>query len=249
MKTIKKYLMGLPRGTKIIVGLNILVYVLFTLLFFLTGIELHRFFAVYPTYSENFHFYQIITCMFVHSIEPTHVIMNLIFVFTLVPNIEKRIGLKNLVISFIIIGITAFISVNFSYHNNKQTIEKQINDIGIDVSDIKLNNSNSQVSQDYLITFEQKRFDTIEQYNHIISKSYGVSGFLFGIILLYVMFNIFNLRKILVVILCLYMMITTFTGVVNPPTILNGSHFAHFGGLVGGLMVYIYLKIKKGCRF
>jgi membrane associated rhomboid family serine protease len=243
MKKIKTYFTSLPKGVKTIVGINILVYFIFVLVYFLSGVELHNYFGAYPTYSENFHLYQIFTSMFVHTIEPSHIISNLIFILIFTPSVEKKIGTKNLYISLVFIGIFAYLFVNNAFYNNKNYFENQIKKIGINVEEIET--KNGLVSEKYLINVDVKKYNVVKDYNYVISKTYGASGFLFGMILLYLLFNLKNIRKAIPLLLGGYFLYITIDDFINSSTIYNGSTFAHFGGVVGGLVFYIYFKTKK----
>lgn len=243
MKKIKTYFTNLPKGVKTIVGINILVYFIFVLVYLLSGVELQNYFGAYPTYSENFHLYQIFTSMFVHSISPNHIITNLIFILIFTPNVEKKIGTKNLYLSLVFIGVFTYSFVNVTFYRNKHHLENQIKKIGINVEEIET--ENGLVSEKYLMDIDPKNYNVVKNYNYVISKTYGASGFLFGMILLYILFNLKNIRKVIPLLLGGYFLYITIDDFINSSTIYNGSTFAHFGGIVGGLVFYIYFKIKK----
>jgi len=244
MKRIKRYLTNLPIGVKLIVGINLVVYFVFILTKIIFNISLETYFGAYPTYSENFNVFSIFTSMFVHSFSPLHIIMNMGFILVFSPFVERKLGTKLFITSYFIIGLMGYMLINYSYHQNKISIEKSIGCIGIDVNDIKV--VDGLVSHRYLFSLSNPQSKVVVNYDHIISKTYGASSALFGIIILYILFNLSNFKKVFFIVLGTYLVVKSLYLILNSEIILNGTGYAHFGGMIGGVAVFIWYKLKKG---
>jgi len=244
MKKIKPYLSNLPKVTKWIVGLNFLIYVIFLMTKIFTGVNLQDYFAAYPTYSENFNVVTIFTSMFVHVIFPSHVITNMVLILIFTPFVENKIGSKNFLFAYFFIGVFGYLSVNYSYHVNQYNITKSIQNVGLNIGDIKIDGG--VVSNNYLLSLKENQSNVVSNYNYVISKTYGASAALYGIFILYLLFNIVNVKKIIFNLTALYFIVYTVFVVFNNQPILNGGEFAHFGGIVGGFIIFLLYKTKKG---
>jgi len=244
MKKIKTYFANLPKGVKWIVGINIFVYLLFLITNNLIGVKLHNYFGVYPTYSENFNPLQIVSSMFVHKLDFSHLFGNMIVFLIFAPVIEKKFGTKFFIFSYFICGVFAYTFVNYSYLKNKPVIEQSIVKVGIKVENIKI--TNYSVNDFYLSNLSEGQRIKVSDYQYVISKSYGASGAIGGMILIYLLLNIKNLKKILYIILGSYIVYFTMDGITQNGTLLNGTHYAHAGGMFGGLIIYLLYKTKKG---
>jgi membrane associated rhomboid family serine protease len=246
MKTIKSYIANLPKGVKWIVGINIFVYLLFLITNNLIGVKLHNYFGVYPTYSDNFNPIQIVSSMFVHKLDISHLFGNMLVFLIFAPFIEKKFGTKFFIFTYLICGVFAYTFINYSYLKNKPTIEQSIIKVGVNVEDIKI--TNHSIDENYLSKLNRVQRNKVLDYQYVISKSYGASGAIGGMILIYMLFNIKNLKKILYILLGSYIVYLTMDGINQNNTLLNGSHYAHAGGMFGGLIIYLFYKTKKGTK-
>lgn len=246
MKTIKSYIVNLPKGVKWIVGINIFVYLLFLITNNLIGVKLHNYFGVYPTYSDNFNPLQIVSSMFVHKLDISHLFGNMLVFLIFSPFIEKKFGTKFFIFTYLICGVFAYTFVNYSYLKNKPIIEQSIVKVGVKVENIKI--TNYSVDESYLSRLKQDQRKKVLDYQYVISKSYGSSGAIGGMILIYILFNIKNLNKILYVLLGSYIVYLTMDGINQNNTLLNVTHYAHAGGMFGGLIIYLFYKTKKGTK-
>jgi membrane associated rhomboid family serine protease len=43
-----------------------------------------------------------------------------------------------------------------------------------------------------------------------------------------------------------YLVVKSLYLILNSEIILNGTGYAHFGGMIGGVAVFIWYKLKKG---
>ena len=244
MKKIKSYFVNLPKGVKLVLGINLIVYLITILLYTIFNVKLQDYFGLYPTYSENFNLLQLITCPFIHSITSfLHILLNMLFFLIFAPSVENRFGTKFFIFVYFICSFLGCIFVNHAYYENKNTINNNILKVGITPKDIKINDG--YVSKEYLETLNHKQKYVVMDYDYVISKSYGASSAVFGFIIIYIILNLTNFKKILFNVLGLYLIYVTINGILINDEILNGSHYAHFGGMVGGLIFYLYMKIKK----
>jgi membrane associated rhomboid family serine protease len=244
MRTIKTYFTNLPVGVKWIVGLNVSIYIITLIVSLIFGVSLQDYLGAYPTYSENFNVITIFTSMFVHSMDFTHVLSNMILMLVFAPFVENKLGSKNFIFSYLFIGVMGYVAINHSYHVNKLNITESIENSGLDVTKIKI--INGKVCDECLTSPNGDQPNITNDYNYVISKTYGASSSLFGIIVLYVLFNLLIVKKVLYNVLGIYCILTTSLEVFSDQHILNGSQYAHFGGIVGGVVIFIIYKIKKG---
>lgn len=244
MKTFEKYITDLPKGVKFIVLSNIIVYLIFILIKLSLNVSLIDYFSAYPTYSENFNPITILTSIFVHSYFPSHLVMNMIFMLVFAPSVEKSLGLKRFIKLFFFSGIVGFLTVNYSYYQNKKTIEESLKESSIDINNIEI--ENGKVSNEYLSHLDENKSKIVVNYNFVISKTYGASSSLFGIIIFYVLLNLKKIKKILIVLLGLILITNTCIILSEETWLLNGSEYAHFGGMIGSLVFYLFYKLKKG---
>lgn len=225
--------------------LNIGLYVLFVLVDFTNGFELQKVFGVYPTYSEHFRFYQLFTFQFVHSIDPFHLIGNAIYLLFFSPSIEKKLGSKGFILSYFICSWMAFVFINYTYYLNKETIEKNIITSGIHPDSIPVN-ENHEIDPTFYTILSIEQSTAVREYNYIISKTYGASGALYGIIVMYLIINFFNYKKIICLLLGLFGIYENIAEILKPAKLINGSCFAHIGGMIGGLIfLLLFVRFRK----
>lgn len=235
---------GLTPAVKIVVIINISVSLLFYFSEILVGFDPRYLFSAYPTYSNHFHVYQLLTFMFVHSTNPAHVIFNVLFLIIFSPSVEKKFGFRNYILIYMVCAWIGYLFINKSYAMNKEIVEKSIISLGINPEKIPLNERH-EVNEEYMSKLNSKQKIAVEKYNYITSKTNGASGALYGIVLVYILINFFNFRKILFLALAFYFVYQNFENFLEPNDLINGSSFAHFGGMIGGLILGIPLLIKN----
>jgi len=244
MKTIKTYISNLPIGVKWIVGINVVIYLTFLIVNNMFGVRLHNYFGAYPTYSDNFNPLQILSSMFVHKLSISHILVNMLVFLIFAPFIEKKFGTKYFIFIYLICGVFAYIAINYSFIKNKTVIEKSILNVGIDVNNIKI--TNYHVDDNYLSKLKLHQQIKVSDYQYVISKTYGASGAIGGMILIYMLFNIRNIKKIMYIILGSYIIYVTMCAITKESTLLSGSDYAHAGGMLGGLIISLLYVTKKG---
>lgn len=244
MKKIGTYLRNLPTGVKWIVGINIFIYIMTIFVFSVFGVKLQDYLGAYPTYSDNFSLLTILTSMFTHSMNFTHIFFNMLLMLVFAPFVERKLGYKKFIFYYFLIGVMGYTFINYSYHNNKINIIKSIENVGLNIDDVII--IDGEVSNVYLQSLNINQLESVTNYNYVISKTYGSSSSLFGIIVLYIMFNMLNIRKVLYNVLAIYFIVNATFEVFSYQHILNSSHYAHLGGSVCGFVLFILYKTKKG---
>jgi membrane associated rhomboid family serine protease len=243
METIKKYLFSIPKGVKFIVLINLVVYVLTIFTYYVFDVNLTNYLGAYPTYSEYFNPVGVFTSWFTHSINILHILSNVILFLIFAPSIELKLGAKNMFLIYVLCGLVGYASVNYSYYHNKEKIENSLKVLNIDPLSIEI--KDHSVSREYLSTLDEDSIEVVREYNRVISKTYGASSALYGIIAIYLLLNIGNLKKIGFNLLAIYCIGYTTYSLFENTRIFDGSDYAHIGGFMTGL---IFLLIKKASQ-
>jgi membrane associated rhomboid family serine protease len=243
MKKIKNYILGLPKAVKWIFAINVLVYILCLIIFEVFDVKLQNYLGLFPTYSENFNPLQLVTNLFTHLMDFSHIFFNMLYFLIFAPFVEKKLGTKLFIVTYFVCGFFGNVFITYNYYKIKPIIESSIESVGVDIKDIKV--SNFLVDDEYISTLNETQIDAVKEYNNVISKTYGASPSVFGIVLIYLLFNILNIKKIIFNLLSLYLIFLTIVGFVYSTTILTGSDYTHLGGLIGGLLIFIFFKTKK----
>jgi membrane associated rhomboid family serine protease len=157
--------------------------------------------------------------------------------------VENKLGSKFFILTFFICSIFGNLAITYNYYEIKNNVEKSIKDVDLKIKDIKI--TNFFVDDSYINSLNSEQSKVVSNYNHVISKAYGSSSALFGIIFIYLFYNIKNIKKILLNFLCVYLIFNTiFSGITND-IFSCGSDYAHISGVIGGIFMLIYLKLKK----
>ena len=222
--------------------INISVALFFYLFDIISGIDLHFYFSAYPTYSPHFHYYQLVTFMFVHSIDPLHIIFNVLFLLVFSANVEKKIGFNSFIIAYFVCAWVGYIFINQAYSINKIQIEERIISTGISPEKIPINDRH-QVDDKYYLKLNASQINVVKEYNFVTSKTNGASGALFGIIVIYLFLNLLNYRKVLFLLFGFYTLYENYQVLLESSTQINGSCCAHLGGILGGLIIISFYLI------
>lgn len=113
---LKKIFSKITPAVKHIVLINIIIYVLSVCLDLFMNInmtDINQYFGVYCYVDNQFKLHQIFTYMFIHDINPFHIIFNMGFFLLFAPNFENIYGYKITVFSYIFLGIVSFLFFNF----------------------------------------------------------------------------------------------------------------------------------------
>jgi membrane associated rhomboid family serine protease len=240
MKKIKSYFVNLPKGVKLIVGINLGVYLVSLISLFCFSFDINSYLGVYSTHSDNFRIYQLLTSMFVHSYYyPIHIILNLIFLVLFSVSFERMFGFKKYILMYLLSGISCGLFYNLSQNSEFEYTSKKLTNIGIDYK--KLNEFNS-----YFYPKETRKI--IERYIKSNYSGIGASGSVFGFITAFIIFNIRQIKKIGVFVLIGIGLYEIYLNIMNFFPLdydYLGSSVGHIGGMVGGVIFLTYIKLKK----
>jgi membrane associated rhomboid family serine protease len=244
MKKTLNYFKSIPVITKTICLLSVFFYLFSNVLYGIFNIKIQNYLGLYPFYSENFNILQLITSPFIHSIYFEHIFFNILFFLIFAPLVENKMGTKLFFSLCVVSSLFANLFVNYSYYVNKDIIEMEINKSGIEISNIKI--QDGLVDESFLNDLSKEKKEKVMEYNYVISKTYGSSGMLYGIIILYFLLVFINYKKIFFILLSLFLIYNEIYNLIDVQNILNGSSYSHVGGMVGGLIIFLRYKIKKG---
>jgi membrane associated rhomboid family serine protease len=240
MKTIKTYITNLPVGVKTIIGINLFFYLISSISLFIFSFDVNYYFGFHPTHSGEFKFYQLFTFMFTHSYDPIHITLNLILFLFFSVSFERKFGIKNYILVYITTSLVCVLSFNFLKNYEIEYCKKKLISKNIDVRSI---------TQDDQYQYPKETRILIDRYFDSQTYGVGASGALFGFVGTFMFFNIISLKKIkTILIFCFagYMIYNNIVIFYPYDYNLSGSAIGHLGGLVTGLILSLYFKIKKG---
>lgn len=239
-----KYFKNIPIITKCLIVTCLMIYVISTILYSFFNVKIQNFFGLYPFYSENFNWFQLITSPLIHSTSFNHIFFNMVFFLIFAPFVENKIGSKLFFSLCIISSLIANLFINYSYYINKDLIEGEIKKLGIEISNIKI--KDGVVDESSLNNLSEEKKKKVMDYSHVISKTYGSSGILYGVIVIYFLLVFLNYKKTFFILLSLFLIYNEICNFTYYDNLLNFSSYAHVGGMVGGLIIFLLHKIKKG---
>ena len=209
------------------------ILIINVLLFIATGIlsappfniDLTRVLGLHYWESDLFKPWQIVTYMFMHGNIP-HILFNMFAVWMFGSHIENRWGSKRFLNYYLLTGLgAAFLHYLIFHFYTLPGIPSQV----------------------YSNTFPLTAYEYFLQNSVVV----GASGSLFGILLafgvlfpntlLYLYFAIPIKAKYFVI---GYGLLELFSGISNNPGD-NVAHFAHLGGMLFGLLIFGYWKLKN----
>jgi membrane associated rhomboid family serine protease len=226
----------LPTVTKNIIIINVILYVATILLINTKGFDLTSYLGLHYYLASDFKPHQFITYIFMHSINPTHILFNMIGVYMFGQVLEQVWGPKRFLIFYLVTGLGAALAHYVVLHFQIQSV-------------LLLENEKFA-----LMETAAEKADWIEQkYAYLNSHVVvGASGSLFGILgafgLLFpntelMIYFLFPIKAKWLVIL--YGAFEIYSGIKNNPAD-NVAHFAHIGGLVVGIiLVLIWRKDRN----
>lgn len=214
---------GVPRVTKNLIIINVIIFLasLINREFMVSGFALF-----YPT-SRYFHWWQIVTHMFMHG-SFWHIFFNMYTLFIFGVVVERMIGEKKFLIFYFVCGLGAA-----ALHLGVEYLQAQsfIASIG---------DGSTTAAQSYM---QLKSTPTV-----------GASGAIYGVLIGYAM--LFPESKLTLIfppvtlsakwMVIIFAAIEVFTGVTG--TADGVAHFAHLGGMIFGWILIKYWK-QKGTLF
>lgn len=214
-----------PPAVRNLIALNFVIWIA-SLLFLNMGMDLSDRFGLHYLGAEAFRPYQLITYQFLHSTSSIqHVFFNMLALFMFGAPVEYRWGTKRFLIFYLLCGVSAALTQELSWWWDLR-----------------------EVLQYALINLPSGTVTTADFLN--LLTTVGASGSVFGVLLACGMlfpnstvnvYFVFPVKMKYFVII--YGAIELFAGIHN--TWGSVAHFAHLGGMLGGIIL-ILLWRKKG---
>ena len=236
----------LPPVVKNLLIINVLLWL--TTLVLLKGnfnIDLTHTLGLHHWESELFKPWQIVTYMFMHDTNGiAHILFNMFAVWMFGTHLENRWGSKKFLNYYLLTGFGAaflhYLIVHFQILNLESTLSPEL------VMSVKNKGAQALMNGEVYINNGAQKLNIF--YNGVVV---GASGSLFGILLafgvlfpntlLYLYFAIPIKAKYFVI---GYGLLELFLGISNNPND-NVAHFAHLGGMLFGLIIFAYWKIRN----
>ena len=250
MKKTLNFLKILPKSVKTIILINLIINLIFICYYNIFGFNLNLTFGAYPICSENFELYRILTFMFSHSLNIGHIISNIVIFIIFASSVSNKIGNYKTYLLYIFSGVISFIIFNNQKNYENKMIKKDMISLGIDVKKInQLENGVVEFSNFKNMNEDQKKY--LNNYPYTNSYLSGSSGSVFSFVLLFLFFNIKEKKMWILNIFVMLLLFNTFLSYIFRDITTSGSTFGHLGGILGGLIFFIYIKIlelKKGAH-
>lgn len=243
---------NIPPITRNIIIINVVVYLLTN---FLMNGALYPVLSAYYPFSPNFHWWQIITHMFMHApfgegIGITHILFNMLTLWSFGPVLEQSLGQKKYLWLYFLSGIGSFVLFNLWNFYQVNDIVQQLQSLGVDATEIY---KKADIHYQGSLSINAKTQAGVELSQQLFadlrSPMLGASGAIFGIVAAFAtlfpdaklmfMFIPFPIKaKILLPIIILVSIYLGFSGNVG-----GVAHFAHVGGaIVGYFMAKFWMK-------
>lgn len=229
----------LPPVTFNFIIINILLYLVKLLFQYKYDIDISEYLGLRYYKSQEFHWYQLITYMFIHGNE-VHLIFNMLSLWIFAPLLEMIWGTKRFMMYYFICGLGAAFTQYLFYYYSIAPYLDEFQDMHHKIMEIPY----QDVRQELLVQFNEK---LDELYSRMIII--GASGALYGLLAAYaVLFpnGVFYVYFVIPIkskwFVLIFGLIELFTGVFIEDNI---AHFAHLGGMIIGLIIVWIWKRKN----
>ena len=240
------YVKKIKAGTATLLLVNLFIFVSCLLFDLIFDVDLDVFLSTHPLSSAFFNPIQLITFMFTHSTKDIlHILSNMLVLLLFAPLLEKSIGSQKLVLIYVVAGIVSFISFNEKRFQENGDLKKYIKKYDLELSRIKFKKSGDIQNNHYYVGLSEKQHYVIEDYCRINGPFLGSSGSVFGIVMFYILFSFFNKMNILLTLLGSLFVILTIRQSYNCSIEMSGTVYGHLGGIIGGALCFIIVKLKK----
>ncbi|GIV29176.1 MAG: rhomboid family intramembrane serine protease [Bacteroidia bacterium] len=234
---------GMPPVTLNFLIINILMYLIKLLLYYKYDYDIVDYLGLRYYASSEFHWYQLITYMFVHGNE-MHLFFNMFALWMFGPLLEDLWGSKKFIFYYLLCGLGAALTQYVFYYFSIREISENLSSIHKEIMEI---------------TDASYRNYLLEKWNDRMSELYdsmiviGASGAIYGLLAAYgVLFpnTYFYIYFIMPMkakwFVILYGLIELFTGIFMED---NVAHFAHLGGMAIGIIWVLIWKRKNKVYF
>lgn len=245
----------IPPVTKAIIIACVLLYLL-TMLLHSSGIDLEVILGGFFPGSPNFHFYQIITSMFMHG-GFWHIAINMFVFWSFGAVLEMNLGTKRFTIFYFVCGIGAFLLFNVVNYFEVRSLFNSLLAQGTDLRTLyhvsKLNTSGGFVTDPNSVNLVGNMTQIKDLFQHLVTPMVGASGAVFGVLVGFAV--LYPDAKIMLLIPPIpikakymvigYLALELFLGSED----FAGDNVAHFAHLGGALVGYFLIKYWKNHRY
>lgn len=235
--------LGIPTVTFNFLIINILMYIIKLMFYHKYDIDISDYLGLHYFMSDDFHWYQLITYMFVHANE-MHLFFNMFALWMFGPLLEQLWGSKKFMMYYLFCGLGAALTQYTFYYFSMQDIMMEMDSIYKNILQIQ-----DEIYRDDLLQRWNEKLQDI--YSRIVII--GASGAIYGLLAAYgvlfpnshfYIYFIMPLKAKWFVIF--YGLIELFAGIFVED---NVAHFAHLGGMAVGIIWVLIWKRKNRVYF
>lgn len=243
------------RLTEAIKHLIILNVILFASRYFLSGIDLGNWLALYFPKNDNFGYWQFVSHMFMHG-SVMHIVFNMYALWAFGSPLEQMWGRNKFIFFYFSAGIGAgliYTAVNYFQFNN---VYNELIAIGMQSGDIQNLLESGRYNSDILTQISEKKL--IGFYHIYNTPAVGASGAVYGVLVAFgmsfpnaklalIFFPVPVAAKYFIPVL---IGLDLFSGVTGFSLFGGGiAHFAHVGGALIGFIMMRYWKKNQFNRW
>ena len=167
----------IPAVTKNLLIINGLFFVA-KLILAQRGIDLDVFLAAFYPESINFHWWQIITHMFMHA-NFTHILFNMFALWMFGSVVEQTLGAKKFLILYFLAGLGSFLLFNFVNYLQIEQLKPIVENLGINLNEI-INAKRSSALGMYPTFSSDAPGQAQKLLNYYVGTMSGASGAIYG---------------------------------------------------------------------
>ncbi|RME19676.1 MAG: rhomboid family intramembrane serine protease [Bacteroidetes bacterium] len=223
--------------------INILMYAIKLLLYYKYDYDIIDYLGLRYYKSSEFHWYQLITYMFIHGNE-MHLFFNMFALWMFGPLLENLWGSKKFMFYYFLCGLGAALTQYVFYYFSTYELSQSLNTIYEEIMQIQ-----DTASRHHLLEKWNERANELYDSMIVIGASGAIYGLLaaYGVLFpntyFYIYFVMPMKAKWFVI---LYGLIELFTGIFIED---NVAHFAHLGGMMVGIIWVLIWKRKNKTYF
>jgi membrane associated rhomboid family serine protease len=237
----------IPAVTKNLLIINGLFFVA-KLILAQRGIDLDVFLAAFYPESINFHWWQIITHMFMHA-NFTHILFNMFALWMFGSVVEQTLGAKKFLILYFLAGLGSFVLFNFVNYLQIEQLKPVVENLGINLNEI-INAKRSPTLGLYPAFSSDAPEHAQKLLNYYVGTMSGASGAIYGVLIAFGV--LYPDAKLALIFLPIPVKAKYFIpGLIALEFFLGTqnyswdplAHFAHLGGaIIGFILVWNWKK-------
>src|SRR5690606_25483026 len=145
------------------------------------GINLDVYLAAFYPESANFHWWQIITHMFMHA-NFTHILFNMFALWMFGSVVEQTLGAKKFLILYFLAGLGSFVLFNFVNYLQIEQLKPVVENLGINLNEI-INAKRSPTLGLYPAFSSDAPEQAQKLLNYYVGTMSGASGAIYGVLI------------------------------------------------------------------